>query len=53
MNKSEILDFSGKTVIVTGGTSGLGRVISEYFLHAGANVVTCARNAPEKPIDSE
>ena len=42
MNKSEILDFSGKTVIVTGGTRGLGRVISEYFLHAGANVVTCA-----------
>ena len=53
MDKTEILDFSGKTVIVTGGTRGLGRVISESFLDAGANVVTCARNAPEKPIFSQ
>ena len=53
MDKTEILDFSGKTVIVTGGTRGLGRVISESFLDAGANVVMCARNAPEKPIFSE
>ncbi|MBL88895.1 MAG: short chain dehydrogenase [Actinobacteria bacterium] len=53
MDKTEILDFSGKTVIVTGGTRGLGRVISESFLDAGANVVTCARNAPEKAIFSE
>ena len=53
MDKTEILDFSGKTVIVTGGTRGLGRVISESFLDAGANVVTCARNAPGKPIISE
>ena len=40
-------------MIVTGGTRGLGRVISESFLDAGANVVTCARNAPEKPIFSQ
>ena len=53
MDKTEILDFSGKTVIVTGGTRGLGRVISESFLDAGANVVTCARNAPGEPIISE
>ena len=53
MDKAKILDFEGKTVIVTGGTRGLGRVISESFLDAGANVVTCARNAPEKPIFSE
>ena len=53
MDKTEILDFSGKTVIVTGGTRGLGRVISESFLDAGANVIVCARNAPEKPVFSE
>jgi NAD(P)-dependent dehydrogenase (short-subunit alcohol dehydrogenase family) len=53
MNKTESLDFSGKTVIVTGGTRGLGRVISKSFLDAGANVVTCARNEPEKQIFSE
>lgn len=53
MDKTEILDFSGKTVIVTGGIRGLGRVISESFLDAGANVIVCARNAPEKPVFSE
>ena len=53
MDKAKFLDFEGKTVIVTGGTRGLGRIISESFLDAGANVVTCARNAPEKPIFSE
>lgn len=31
-------DFSGQTVIVTGGTRGIGRAISEGFLLAGARV---------------
>lgn len=34
-------DFSGKTVIVTGGAKGIGRGISLAFAEAGANVV-CA-----------
>lgn len=34
-------DFSGKTVIVTGGAKGIGRGISVAFANAGANVV-CA-----------
>lgn len=38
---------SGRTVIVTGGTKGIGRVIAEAFLDAGATVVVCARNAPD------
>ena len=44
------LDFTGKTVIVTGGTKGIGQVIACSFLAHGANVVICARNAPEAPV---
>lgn len=33
------LDFTGRTVIVTGGTRGIGRAISAAFLNAGATVV--------------
>ena len=32
-------DFAGKTVIVTGGTRGLGYGISKAFLNAGAEVI--------------
>jgi NAD(P)-dependent dehydrogenase (short-subunit alcohol dehydrogenase family) len=43
-------DFAGKAVIVTGGTKGIGRVITTTFLEAGADVVICARNAPDEPV---
>lgn len=32
-------DFSGQTVIVTGGTRGIGRAVSEAFLAVGAAVI--------------
>lgn len=44
------LDMTGRTVIVTGGTKGLGRVISERFLRQGADVFICARREPESPV---
>lgn len=35
--------LSGKTIIVTGGGTGLGRAMSTYFLKLGANVVITSR----------
>ena len=44
------LDMTGRTVIVTGATMGLGRVIATRFLEHGADVIACARREPEEPI---
>jgi len=41
-------DFKNKTVIVTGGTKGVGFGIADAFLKAGANVFICGRNAPDQ-----
>ncbi len=35
--------LSGKTIVVTGGGTGLGRSMSKYFLELGANVVITSR----------
>lgn len=42
-----MFDFSGKSVIVTGGGKGVGFGISEAFLAAGAAVFICGRNPPQ------
>ena len=44
------LDFTGRVVIVTGGTKGVGRGITERFRSAGASVVVCARSDPPEPL---
>jgi len=44
------LDFTGRTVLVTGGTKGVGRGIAEAFLRVGATVVVTARSEPDEPI---
>jgi NAD(P)-dependent dehydrogenase (short-subunit alcohol dehydrogenase family) len=45
MRVLELFDLSGKTAIVTGGGSGLGRQMAEGLAEAGANLVLCARDA--------
>src|SRR5688572_6304649 len=36
--------LKGRTILVTGGGSGLGKSMSTYFLQLGANVIICSRN---------
>lgn len=52
MTSDNPLDFTGRVAIVTGGTKNLGRAIATSFLEAGADVVVCARNAPDEPVSA-
>ncbi len=36
--------LKGKTIVVTGGGSGLGKAMSKYFMELGANVAITSRN---------
>jgi gluconate 5-dehydrogenase len=44
MNSRDLFDLAGKTAIVTGGGSGIGRQMAQALADAGANLVLCARN---------
>lgn len=44
------IDLSGSVAVVTGGTRGVGAGITRALLEAGAEVVTCARRAPDAPV---
>lgn len=43
----ETFGLVGKTAVVTGGTRGIGAMIAEGLLRAGASVVLCARSAED------
>lgn len=47
-----IFDISGKRVVITGGTGGIGAGLVKGFLDAGATVVVSARNQQSR-ADSE
>ena len=49
------LNLENKTVIVTGGASGIGKAVAEEFLEQGANVVIAdmSTNAPEMNSGSD
>ena len=38
-------DLTGRTIVVTGATSGLGRQAAEHFARLGAHVVISGRDA--------
>ncbi len=44
------LDFSGRTVLVTGAAGGLGRACAELFLTTGATVVACDLDSPRLEV---
>jgi NAD(P)-dependent dehydrogenase (short-subunit alcohol dehydrogenase family) len=41
-----VADYTGRAVIVTGGTRGIGAGIARAFLAAGADVLVCGRTEP-------
>jgi NAD(P)-dependent dehydrogenase (short-subunit alcohol dehydrogenase family) len=41
----DLFDMSGRVVIVTGGTRGIGRSLAEGYVSAGARVVVASRKA--------
>jgi 3-oxoacyl-[acyl-carrier protein] reductase len=43
------ISFNDKTVVVTGGTKGIGKAIAELFLESGANVIVTGRSI-NKPL---
>jgi len=43
------IDFTGRTVLITGGAGGLGRACVEMFLAGGATVVVC--DLPSERLD--
>lgn len=44
---AELLDFTGRTVIVTGASGGIGAVIARRFAEAGANLVVHYRSGKD------
>jgi NAD(P)-dependent dehydrogenase (short-subunit alcohol dehydrogenase family) len=43
------MDFSGRTVVITGGTQGIGEGCARVFAGAGASVVIASPDAARGP----
>ncbi|MEW9502068.1 SDR family oxidoreductase [Jeotgalibacillus marinus] len=40
---TSLFDLSGKTALITGGGSGLGKLMAEVYAEHGANIAVCSR----------
>lgn len=47
VRRSRDFSFAGKTVLITGGSRGLGLVLARQLVDAGARVAICARTAAD------
>ncbi len=47
LQRLKAIDLSGKVVLITGGSRGLGLALAEEFTRHGARLVLCARNESE------
>jgi len=41
------IELLGKTALITGGTRGIGKAVSNLFLNAGANVILIGSKTDE------
>ncbi|MCO6449664.1 MAG: SDR family NAD(P)-dependent oxidoreductase [Caldilineales bacterium] len=44
------MDFSGNTILITGGASGIGLGLASHFLQCGSTVIVCGRD--ENKLDA-
>ncbi len=51
MSVLNLFDLHGKTALVTGGSSGIGRCVARAYLEAGAHVVLAAQAAGRAMVE--